>query len=486
MTSPLPACLYPDALKLVAYGTSASFFPLLLCAESWLFGDVMDRETLVSPDLSSVDPIVPMNACKRRPTTFFTRHPQFALLWASQTLSRFGSYISGTGLPLVAITLLHAHAFQLSLLVACSSLPVLLLSLFAGVWLDRLPLRPMLIAADLGRACLLASIPLVYLLGGLHFELLYVVTLLISTLTIFFEVGQRSLLPLLLRGDDLIVGNSRLGISDALGEIAGPPFASWLILLIQAPLAILFDACSFVISALCLCYLHIPKQDRAVSEPKIAETGVGQGDPFWQDLRAGLQFLVRHRSMRAIAAYTAIFNFSGGAFATLYLLYLLETLHLPLLSYGLIVMMGGIGNLLGAILARRVVRRVGAGKTLIFSAILFGFIGLGTPLAHGLPWQIVCLLMLVQLIGDCALTIYRINEITWRQTTIPEHIQGRINACMHLCEQGIGPIGAIAAALLCQIFHNDIRLTLSIGVCGMLLASTCLIFSPLAERSRMG
>ncbi len=408
----------------------------------------------------------------------FFLHRQFALLWTGQTLSTFGSYISNAGLPIVAIQLLHGTPLQLGLLAACNSIPVLLISLPAGVWIDHVPRRPLMIGADIGRALLLCCVPLAYELGVLQFNLLYLVALLIGTLTIFFVVAQRSLVPAILQEHELIRGNSRLGMSDALAEIGGPPFASWLIQIITAPIALLFDASSFLLSACCIWRLGVPERTSVSVVDQSSHTGSNTpSEHFWQDLSAGLQMLVKHPYLRALAAYTGLFTFCGGSFSALYMLYLLRTLHLPLIGYGLVVMMGGLGNLLGVMLAGRIARRYGLGKTLIGCTVLFGVMALGTPLAAGPTWIVVVILMASQLIGDAALTVYTIHALSWRQTALPVRFHGRINACMHLLEEGIGPIGAICAAIFCQL-TNNIRLTLLLGALGMLLAASCLLISP--------
>ncbi|GCE26018.1 MFS transporter [Dictyobacter alpinus] len=421
----------------------------------------MDQETLIAP-----------TEVARKSRSFFRRHPQFALLWTGQTFSNFGSHISAAGLPIVAITLLQAAPLQLGLLVACNSIPVLLISLFVGVWIDRWPRRPLMILADFGRALLLGVIPLAAVLGGLRIELLYLVTFLISILTIFFEVAQRSLLPALLPEQDLVVGNSRLGVSEALAEIAGPPFAAWLIQLLRAPLAILFDVVSFLLSAISVWCIRMPERPMESIEAP---------GPFWQDLWAGLRLLARQPYLRAMATYSGLFNFFGGSFATLYMLYLLRTLQLPLFAYGLMVAMGGIGNLLGATLTSRITFRYGPGRVMLVCATLFGLMAAGTPLAAGPVWLVLLILASTQLVGDCALTIYMVNEMSWRQTLVPEKFQGRINSCMHLIQNGIGPLGAIVAALFSQAV-NDVRLTLLCGSIGMLLAAGSLLASPLRRR----
>src|SRR5258708_24941263 len=174
----------------------------------------------------------------------------FGLLWSGQTISTLGSHITGSGIPLIAILVLGAHPAQVGLLAALSALPSLFLGLFVGVWVDRLPRRPLMLLADLARALLLLSVPIAALSGLLHIEQLYIVTVLLSACTICFDTAYQAFLPQVVTREQLVEGNSKLGTSNSLAEMGGPPLAGGLIQSVGAPLAVLFDALSFLVSAL--------------------------------------------------------------------------------------------------------------------------------------------------------------------------------------------------------------------------------------------
>jgi hypothetical protein len=178
------------------------------------------------------------------------RHADFMRLWAGQTISVFGSLIGATAIGFTAILTLHATPFQLGMLAALRLAPGFLTGLIAGAWIDRLRRRPILIGADIGRALLLATIPLAATLRQLRIEQLYIVTFLVGILSIFFDVAYESYLPSLIGRDQLIEGNSKLSASASVAEFGGLGLAGWLVQLFTAPVTILIDAVSFVISAI--------------------------------------------------------------------------------------------------------------------------------------------------------------------------------------------------------------------------------------------
>jgi len=176
-------------------------------------------------------------------------HRDFVRLWSAESVSRFGSQVSLLALPLIAITALHTSTFQVGLLSTMEFLPFVLIGLPAGVWVDRLRRRPMLIAADLGRALALASIPLAHALGVLSMAQLYAVAFATGVLTVFFDVAYQSYLPRLVLPEQLVEGNAKLEISNSGASIAGPGLAGLLIQLLTAPVAVVADAASFLASA---------------------------------------------------------------------------------------------------------------------------------------------------------------------------------------------------------------------------------------------
>lgn len=400
-------------------------------------------------------------------TRRFLLHRHFALLWTGTTVSRFGSYITSIGLPIAALLFLHATPAQMGLLAALGALPGLFVGLFIGVWVDRLPRRPLLLAADVARALLLALVPLSAALGMLSLMELYIVAVLAGLLTVSFEVASLSFVPTLLQSDELLTGNSRLGTSDSLAEIAGPPMAGLLISLMTAPLAILLDALSFLFSALCVSQIRVSE-----SRPASAER-----PHLWHEIREGLGVLWHNRLLRALAAYICTHNFFGGAFAALYLLYFVQLFGQRPFAYGILVAFGGLGALVGSFFAGQCARRFGSGRILVGSALLFGTLSFCTPLASGPLPLVFALMAFPQLVGDSGFAVYSINEISLRQTLVPEHLLGRVNACMHILSNSITPIGALLAGLLSEVI--GVRLTLLVGCGGIFLSAGWLIFSPL-------
>ncbi|MDX1523748.1 MAG: MFS transporter, partial [Anaerolineae bacterium] len=146
------------------------------------------------------------------------RNADFMKLWSAQAISVFGSTITRDALPLVAIITLTANPTQVGLLSALGMFPALLLGLPAGVWVDRLRRRPILLAADLGRALILVSIPVAALLGVLTLAQLYVAAVLAGTLTLFFNVADNSFLPAIVKRENLVEANSKLGLTDSIRE----------------------------------------------------------------------------------------------------------------------------------------------------------------------------------------------------------------------------------------------------------------------------
>src|SRR5207249_3437996 len=177
------------------------------------------------------------------------RHPDFVKLWAGETISVFGSLIGRTALHFTAILVLDARPFEVAALLALGIVPELIFAPYVGVWVDRLRRRPIMIAADLGRATLLASIPLAYAFDALTMEQLYVVAFLTGILSICFEVAYQSYLPSLIKREELLEGNSKLKASDSAAEVGAFGAAGWLVQLFTGPVAILIDAVSFLFSA---------------------------------------------------------------------------------------------------------------------------------------------------------------------------------------------------------------------------------------------
>lgn len=394
------------------------------------------------------------------------KNSDFRQLWAGRTVSNLGNWITGIALPLTAVLVLAATPAQMSILSALNGIAALLFGLVAGVWVDRLRRRPILIVTDLGRALLIGSIPVAALLGILHIEQLYIATALVGVLTVFFNAADASLLPGLVQPQELVEGNSKLGVSDSLAEIIGPALGGVLVQAFSAPLAIVIDALTFLWSALCFARIRTP-------EPS---TSVKQRHNVWAESIEGLHFVLKSPQLRALAISVGLFNFFGMFIGTLYAFYVVRTLSMPPTILGLSIAAGGLSALVGAVLAERVIKRVGLGLAAGAALAIYGLVGLLLPLAHGPAIIVITLLFTSQLVGDSAASIHLIAELSLRQMLVPHHLLGRVNASFQFLTLGIAPFGALLAGVIAEL--GGVRLTLLIGVLGVISAGLALLFSP--------
>jgi MFS family permease len=423
-------------------------------------------------------------------------NPDFLKLWTAQTISQLGSRITREGIPLTAVLVLHAGTVQMGFLSALGAAAVLVFGLAAGVWVDRLRRRPILVAADLGRAAVLASIPAAAVAGVLAMGQLYAVAALAGVLTVFFDVAYQSYLPALVAGDQILEGNSKLAMSSSIAEIAGPGVTGALVQLITAPIAILFDAVSFLISAALLVAIRRrePPPARpplpgaggapAIGSPQVAGTPRESlpadrhpSAPVLAEALAGMRWIFADPVLRALALRSATAFLCHGFMGTLYVLYAIDLLRLRPATLGLVIALGGVGAMAGAVLAQPIARRFARGATFLVTSTVFGCTSLLIPLAGAVPGFAVAFLMAAQLVGDMAFSIYSINEVSLLQTVAPARVLGRVNAGMHLLARGMLPIGALAGGYLAA--QIGVRATLAIAAGGLLLSTLWLLASPL-------
>src|SRR5918994_5461657 len=277
------------------------------------------------------------------------RHADFLKLWSAETISQFGTQVSQLALRLFAIGVLDASPFAVAALGTVEFLPFLLFTLPAGVWVDRLRRRAILITADYGRALLLLTVPAAYALDALTLAQLYVVGFLVGTFTVLFDVSYQSYLPSLVGREQIVEGNSKLEVSRTTAQITGPGVAGGLIALITAPYAVLVDAISFLASGAFLTAIRKQEQKPAVAE--------GVKPRMRSELWEGLQYVVRHPLLRPQAICTGTSNFFSNVMFSIFLVYAVRTLDLSAEEVGLIFTLGGLGGLLGALLSDRITSR---------------------------------------------------------------------------------------------------------------------------------
>ncbi len=401
-----------------------------------------------------------------RPQGALWHNGDFLCLWSGQTISQFGSQVTQLALPLAAILVLRATTFEVAALGVVEMLPFVLFSLPAGVWVDRLRRRPILIAADCGRALALGSIPLAYVLGELTLGQIYAVGFLAGLLTVFFDVAYQSYLPSLVERGDIGEGNSKLEFTRSTAGVAGPGLAGILVGALRAPYAILLDAASFVVSALFLARIR--------REETARERVSGHRPRMRTEIAEGLRYVLRHPFMRPSILFVAISNFFTTLIFSIVLVYAVRQLHLSPATIGLTFTLGSIGSLLGAVAATRLTRRFGIGKTLIGAATNAWALVL-IPLASGslaIPFLVVA-----QFVFALGSVIYNITAITLSQAITPDRMLGRMTASRRFVVWGVIPLGGLLGGALGS--HVGLRETLWIGAIGASLAFVPLILSPI-------
>ena len=285
------------------------------------------------------------------------RHRDFRLLWGGETVSELGSQVSLLAIPLLAVGTLHATTFEMGLLTAASTAAFLIVGLPAGVWVDRMRRRRVMIGADLGRLLALGSIPIAYALGGLTLAQLFVVTLASGILTVFFDVAYQSYLPSLVGREHLVEGNAKLTGSAQVAAVAGPSVAGGLVQAIGSSAAVAVDSVSFLVSAVAVGAIRTPEPKPAVPEgghPRLVH-GIGEG----------LRFVFGNALLRAIAATTATANLFSGIAAAVEIVFLVRQVHASPGVIGLLFTLGGVGGVVGAFAAGPIARRFGGARATI-------------------------------------------------------------------------------------------------------------------------
>ena len=397
------------------------------------------------------------------------RHPDFLKLWVGDTISQFGSQITFLAIPLTAAVLLGATPFEMGLLGTIEMLPFLLISLPAGVWVDRLPRRRILISGDLVRAGALGTIPGVWFMRPelLGMPWLYVVAIVGGTATVFFDAAYQAYLPSLVERDQLIEGNQKLELSRSTAQLTGPGIAGALISFLSAPVTIAVDAVSFLVSAAAVWLIRKPEP---APEPKPA----GHAGGMLAEIREGLGVVTGSPILRSIAACTATSNLSTSIAFAAFFIFLTRDLALDAARIGLIFAIGNVGGLVGALIAGRVPKLIGTGPAIVGSAI-FGtaFLWLNAAATRETAFAILVFTGLTTQIGN---QVYNVNQVSLRQAITPDRLQGRMNASMRFIVWGTIPIGTFLGGVLAELI--GVRQAIFVGSLMALTAFLFVFFSP--------
>ena len=396
------------------------------------------------------------------------RQHDFHKLWAALSVSLLGSEITALALPLMAAITLGASPLEMGVLAAAGQLPFFLCSLPAGVWVDRVPRRPVLIATDLGSALLLLSIPLAVPFGGPGFVQLCVVAFGVGALTVVSEVAHYAYVPTLVGRRHLTEYNGKLQVSHSASSAAGPGLGGLLVQLISAPFAVLADAASFVASAGLLATIRHPEPPVRTAEERV---------PVRRSVADGLRLLLGHPFLRPIIVGGSVANLFESGLLAIYILYATRELGLSAGTIGLIFALGGGAAIPGGLLADRVGRRIGMGRAIVGGWTLAAVGAMIVPLAAGPPWLVVVLLASANAFGAFTHTIANVQQWSLRQTVTPDHLAGRVTAGHRFIVYGAGAIGAMLGGVVGSAM--GLRPALFLCAAGMLVGPVIAFASPL-------
>ncbi|MFI8893806.1 MFS transporter [Streptomyces paradoxus] len=401
------------------------------------------------------------------------RDADFRRLWLGQTASQLGEHASLVILPLVAVLTLGASAGELGVLRAVGQAPILLLSLFAGAWVDGWRTRTTMVLTDAGRALALGVVALAGLSGGLGMPGLAALVFAVGALSVFFDVAYQASLVRLVERDQLVRGNSALEGSRSAAQIGGPALGGALVSLLSAPIAAASSALFFALS-----FLSVRRIRRTEPIPKRPE----HPPRVRHRILEGLRFVAGDTVLRAVCLASAAFQFSFAAMMTVYLLFLPRELHLSGAVVGLALAAAGPGALLGSLLAARLPSRFGHGTVLVCAAALGDGVFLCVPALHGSSAVTVPALLLVGFVFGFGGQLVNVTIMAVRQAVTPDGMQGRAAATITFAGMGLTPLGSLAGGFLAGEW--GLRTGLLVAAAGMLLSPVAMALSPLARLGR--
>jgi MFS family permease len=388
------------------------------------------------------------------------RAADFRNFWLGQTISLFGDQVTLIALPLAAVLVLDASAAQMGYLGAAALMPHLLFSLPAGVWLERVGRRRLvMIGADVARAALLASIPVAYWTWSLTFAQLYVIAFLTGCLAVAFDISYSTLFVAITAREEYVEGNAWLNGSRAFSFVAGPSAGGLLVQLLSAPAALLADAASFLASAFFLGRIQAP-------EPPLEPSEGGIRAQIWE----GARFIAASRILRPSLLSVATLNFFNFAFAALFILYATRSLGVRPGTLGVVLGAGAVGGVVGAVVAGRIGRRIGLGPAFILGMILFPAPLLLVPLASGPRPVILAMLFSAEFLSGLGVMILDINVGAVMTALTPHRVRARMSGAFRFVNYGVRPLGSLAGGGLGSLIglRPTLFLTATAGVSGVL------------------
>jgi MFS family permease len=402
------------------------------------------------------------------------RNPEFVKLWTSLTITSFGAQITNLALPLTAAVLLQATPWQMGVLVALETLPFALVSLHAGVLIDRVRKLPIVIAADVGRGVALLAIPVAAYFGWLSIEILFAVGFLCGVQNVVGGAAYQVLLAKMAGRSRLVEANAKVALGETSAALVGPGLAGGLIQLVTAPFAIALDALAFFASALMLRRIRIAHD---VPEP-------GPRPSVTSEIHEGLKLVWNNRTLQALAWLAGLWQILHHMQIAVLILFATRELGLSAGAIGLAYAFGGLGCVLASAFAQRLSARFGVGPIIVHGLALTALGWQAFGLISGPVWLATLVLGSAMLMFDFGAVLYGINYLALRQAITPDRLMGRMTATMRFLTVAAAPLGSLAGGALATAI--GLRGTLlTIGVLGLVLLAGVIIWSPVRRHREM-
>jgi predicted MFS family arabinose efflux permease len=388
------------------------------------------------------------------------------LLWIGETTSGLGTMVSEVAIPLLAVLVLHANAFRFGLLTAVGWVPWLVIGLPAGAWVDRLPRKPILIAADLVTVVTLVTVPVAAWCHVLTFAQLLLAALVLGIARVFFATAYRAYLPSLVAKPDLPEANAKLQGSDAFAGVAGPGLAGVISQVLGVATGLVVDAASSLVSAVCL--LRIRTKEVLPARPTEVTTLRAQ-------IGEGLRLTMRDPFLRTLAVSGAVANLALNMVQAILVLFLIQVVGVNAAGVGTVLAVMSVGGLVGAMVANRLGKWLGTARAVLAAEL--GVAPFGLLLAFSGPGAGVVLAVVSGfLVMGCIITT-NVLQGGFRQTYCPQELLGRITASSQFVNYGAIPLGALLGGTLGEAI--GLRPTMVLGMVALVLSASVLLASPI-------
>jgi MFS family permease len=395
-------------------------------------------------------------------------HTEFRKLWSGQASSLLGTQSVNFALPLTAVLVLDASEIQMGIVTAVTGAPALI-GIFIGAWVDRRRRLPILIGSDLGRAALLAVIPLTYFLDILTLPVVYAVAFGVGLFTMSFSIGYRSFLPSVVEKSELVEANSKLELAGSGTSAIGPGVSGALVHVISAPFALIFGSISYVVSALLFRWIRINELSPQSGSRSESKSSGG--------ILEGIRYFLGNRVLVGIAGSQATLVLFSAGFMSIGLLYKVKELEVTAVLLGAILAAGSIGSLFGATVATKVTQKIGVGSAMVGGLLVIAVTEALLPLVSGPSAFIAVVLVLAIVAGDAGNVIYSITQMSLRQGNTPDHFQGRVSSIFATLVRLGWPVGGIVSGVLAE--YLGLRFALFIGAAGTASAALWLLYGGL-------